>query len=271
MILIALDFETTGLQPANGAEIIEIGGYKLDTLTGEVATFQKFCKPSTKIPQFITHINGIDNNMVKLAKSFSAEWEAFCLWCGEFDYLVVHNASFETSFIGHYAKDSSVFQETSVIDTLAMARKRLDSSSNKLTVLCEQYNITLDNAHRALDDAIATMHLLVDVLLPTYKNPNTALKNNSKRIDDIYMRMLSNRNKRLEKQLYTERQKPVKQKPKAKNRFISKAIGYLLIGLAYLFYLFWVVSLFDEGISSWTFIIIGGILHFIGKFKVEDK
>jgi len=177
---ISIDFETTGLFPDHGDEIIEIGATKFTFDNAAVDEFVTLCKPKRKIREKATKINGIKNEDVEHAGSPWEEWNKFLSWAGEFDYLVAHNASFEMKFLNSlYAKNQVELPKFMFIDTLALARKRIyDRPSYKLIDLANHLNIHIENPHRALDDSRATARLCL-LVIETYKNKNTAIKNNA--------------------------------------------------------------------------------------------
>lgn len=151
---VAFDLETTGLS-AEEDSIIEIGALKVRN--GKVCErFMEFVKPSQPIPEKITQITGITNEMVKVArptKDIICDFVSFC----ETDVLVGHNIMFDYKFMKNHASKYNMTFEKSGIDTLQIARnvlKHLESKS--LGALCEYYQITNQAAHRAYHDALAT-------------------------------------------------------------------------------------------------------------------
>ncbi len=181
MKLIALDFETTGLDPQEGAEIIEIGASSFTLDGGLIETFSALCKPSKQISKRITKINGITNQDVESEPAAVVRWNEFLEWAGECQALVAHNAPFELKFIRRLYEDlGQEVPDLPMIDTLKLARRRIEGvKSYKLVDLVEHFDIELVNAHRAPDDAKATAEL-ARVILNGYSNPKAAVKSNTK-------------------------------------------------------------------------------------------
>ena len=151
---IALDLETTGLTPEADA-IIEVGAVL--ARDGEiVAEYQALVNPGRPIPPEITRLTHIDDEMVAGRPVFSRiapELEAFV---GERP-IVGHSVGFDLGFLRH----AGLFRRNAAIDTLELAAVLLPSEARySLTNLRTVVGITGDSAHRALDDAAATMRLL---------------------------------------------------------------------------------------------------------------
>lgn len=187
-MLVALDFETTGLDPGKGAEIIEIGAYKFN-LEGDRFdndTFQVFCKPKREIPSYITKINGIKNRNVKNAPDLVDGWSDFLDWAGDTDAFVAHNAPFEAKFIDSiYYKHGRTTPDFLLIDTLMLARRRISGSNSfKLVDLSSHLGIRLKNAHRAVDDAVATGELLMKIS-ETYQQPVSSVMKSGQALSEI--------------------------------------------------------------------------------------
>lgn len=153
-IYVVFDIETTGLDPLK-EEIIEIGACKV--VNGRIdETFSTFVKPSKHIPREITEITGITDEMVADAPSINYVMPDFYKFC-DGATLVCQNTAFDTSFIYNISKKLSYNFNHPTMDTLAMAREKLPGLKNyKLGTIVEKLNISLVNAHRALDDATAT-------------------------------------------------------------------------------------------------------------------
>lgn len=154
---IAFDIETTGLSP-NENEIIEIGALKVRE--GKVQDrFMEFIKPKFPIPENITRLTGITNDMVAGARVREQVIPEFLDFCEE-DVLIGHNIIFDYSFVANSARSLGFTFEKSGIDTLHIARTvHSDLPSKNLGALCEYYRIQNTAAHRAYHDALATAKL----------------------------------------------------------------------------------------------------------------
>ncbi len=151
-----IDLETTGLDPRN-CEIIELGAacYENGRLKEK---FSQLVKPSAPIPDEITRLTGIDNEMVKAAPSIDSVFEDFQKRLESSTWVVGHNISFDLSFLKlHQEKKAAAELEQRVLDTGILARilfPRLQRYS--LGTLIKYFGIVRHKAHRALDDCLAT-------------------------------------------------------------------------------------------------------------------
>ncbi|MBR5817071.1 MAG: PHP domain-containing protein, partial [Clostridia bacterium] len=148
---IIFDIETTGLS-ALTCNITEIGAVKYRG--GKISDkFSTFVNPGQPIPENITEITGITDDMVKDAPDVKTAVTQFLEFCGD-SILVAHNANFDTSFIKKAAEDYSIPFNNPYLDTLALSRHiNTDLKKHKLDSLQQYYGLEAFNHHRALDDA----------------------------------------------------------------------------------------------------------------------
>ncbi len=149
--IIVFDVETTGLDPEN-CRLTEIGAVRLRGL--EVAEeFQTFVNPGQPIPQNITELTGITDEMVADAPSDKEAVSAFMDFCGKAP-VVAHNANFDMSFIRAASDRHGLGFRSDSIDTLAICRALFPNKrKHTLDAMAEQFGLGDFNHHRAIDDA----------------------------------------------------------------------------------------------------------------------
>lgn len=154
---VVFDIETTGLDPYKD-KIIEIGGIKLKG-KNITDTFSVFINPQIPIPAEITKLTNITDDMVKDAETLDKVLPRFLEFCKD-TTVVAHNAKFDVGFINQKAKSLNLEYSPSVIDTLHWARILLpDQKRFGLKYVANYFNVSLDNHHRAVDDAKATAEI----------------------------------------------------------------------------------------------------------------
>lgn len=155
---ISVDIETTGLSYAND-KIIEIGAVKMRN-NQIIAQFSELIDPGIDIPYNIIQLTGIDNRMVKGSPDIKEVIPKFIEFIGDTP-LVAHNAQFDMSFIKKNAQDIGLYIKNPIIDTLTMSRLIFPHIKKyKLDVVAKYLNISLDNHHRAIDDAACAGKIL---------------------------------------------------------------------------------------------------------------
>lgn len=150
---ICFDLETTGLSPKTD-RITEIGAVRIHK--GEIVKrFDTFVDPGMPIPQKITELTGITDEMVKGAPSEGDALEAFYEFCGNEEIvLVAHNAGFDTGFLRAAAQRTGKSFDYSYIDSVAVCRSMLKDIKNcKLDTVAGYLKLKPFNHHRAEDDA----------------------------------------------------------------------------------------------------------------------
>ena len=157
---VVFDLETTGLEYSAGAKILEIGAIKLEN--GEMTEkFECFVNPEMKIPKDATAVHGIKDDDVKDAYNYSKvlrDFYKFTRGC----YLVGYNVEFDYGFIKFYGKKCGYNFDNKRIDVLKMATKNVKGITRfKLGLVADALGVSLENAHRAINDTRAT----VDVFL----------------------------------------------------------------------------------------------------------
>lgn len=158
---ICFDIETTGLSAARD-KITEIGAAKVEN--GVITdTFSTFANPEMPIPQKITQLTGITDDMVKDAPSQSEAVSAFLEFAGD-NVLVAHNAPFDTSFIAKACEDMGREYNYTSIDTVAISRAILTDIKNcKLDTVAKFLRLGDFNHHRATDDAEMLARIFINL------------------------------------------------------------------------------------------------------------
>lgn len=160
---IALDFETTGLNPADD-RVIEVSAVRfINGLPGD--TFTSLVNPHRRLSPLIIDLTGITDEMLAKApeeKKIAPELLAFL---GD-DPIVAHNLSFDLSFLKGLAKRHDLGKiKNDLYDTLFLARIFLfNESSFSLGSLSESFGFEMRDAHRAYDDAVNCGNLLVKLV-----------------------------------------------------------------------------------------------------------
>ena len=154
--LVFLDFETTGLEIGKDY-IIEIGAIKIDK-EGYEHTFQQFVKPPIELPDHITKITGITNDMVIDSHPINLVIEHLLNFI-ENSTIVVHNADFDIPWlIISLLRNQFKYPENKIVCTLEWAQQNQEGRSS-LGALSKKYGIQHANAHRALADTAVTKEL----------------------------------------------------------------------------------------------------------------
>ncbi|MGB4659796.1 MAG: PolC-type DNA polymerase III, partial [Mobilitalea sp.] len=154
---VVFDIETTGFSQTND-RIIEIGAVKI--LNGEIIDkYSTFVNPEVPIPYEIEQLTNITDEMVLEAPTIETILPEFLAFC-EGSSLVAHNASFDVGFIQKNADRMGIDIDYTVLDTVGLARILLpDLSRYKLNTVAKALKISLENHHRAVDDAGATAEI----------------------------------------------------------------------------------------------------------------
>lgn len=164
---IVLDTETTGLSPAQGHRVIEIGCLELvdRRITGR--EFHCFLHPDREIDEAAQRVHGISLKDLETAPRFPEIVDEFLEFITDTE-LVIHNAEFDVGFIEHELKlmghpQPRVTKHAKVLDTLALARKMHPGQRNSLDALCKRYEV--DASNRDVHGALIDSDLLARVYL----------------------------------------------------------------------------------------------------------
>lgn len=163
---IAFDTETTGLNPADGERVIEIGAVELINHIPTGRTFRRLINPGRPVSEATIRITGITDADLKDQPPFEHPdiVDAFLSFLGEAT-LVAHNASFDRGFLNAELARCGrpPIPEERWIDTVAMARKRFPGAPASLDALCKRFDISLES--RTFHGALLDSQLLASVYL----------------------------------------------------------------------------------------------------------
>lgn len=154
---VSLDLETTGLSPTK-SRILEIGARRVEK--GVICgSYETLVNAGVRIDPRIVELTGITQEMAESGTDTRRAVEGLLEFCGDLP-LLGHNIIFDYSFVKHNAVNLNLTFEKSGVDTLRIARRLLPDLEHKnLTALCAHYHIEQGRAHRAGDDAAATLEL----------------------------------------------------------------------------------------------------------------
>ena len=156
---VVFDIETTGFSAVTD-RIIEIGAVKVED--GKITDkFSTFVNPKRPIPFRITELTGITDEMVIGSPDIETILPQFIEFIGD-AVLVAHNASFDVGFIEQNCKRQKIEADFTYVETVALARVLLPALNRfKLDTVAKALNISLENHHRAVDDAGCTAEIFV--------------------------------------------------------------------------------------------------------------
>lgn len=161
---IALDTETTGLDPSSGHRVVEIGCVEL---MGHVRTgnhFHTYLNPERDMPREAENIHGLSSTFLADKPLFKTIARAFLEFIGD-DPLIIHNAAFDLKFLNAElnALDLPLIEFARATDTVLIARRMFPGSPANLDALCKRFNI--DTSARTKHGALLDAELLADVYL----------------------------------------------------------------------------------------------------------
>jgi DNA polymerase-3 subunit epsilon len=159
---IVLDTETTGLDPLRGDRLVEVGCIELFNRMPTGQTFHRYMNPEREMAAEAFAVHGLSTEFLADKPFFHEVVEEFLAFIGDAP-LVIHNASFDISFINaelDRLKRAPISRER-LVDTLLLARRKHPGVSNRLDDLCSRYAI--DNSRRTKHGALLDAELLAEV------------------------------------------------------------------------------------------------------------
>ncbi len=162
-----LDTETTGLNPADGHRVIEIGCVEMFNRCLSGSHFHYYLQPDREIDAEAIAVHGITHEFLQDKPRFAEIAEAFLDYI-EGAELLIHNAPFDVGFLNNeldlWDKSAPKLDaRVRIFDTLKMARELHPGQKNNLDALCKRYDI--NNTQRTLHGALLDAEILADVYL----------------------------------------------------------------------------------------------------------
>jgi DNA polymerase III subunit epsilon len=171
---IVLDTETTGLEPAEGHRLVEIGCVEIVNRFTTGQTFHAYLNPERDVPVEAFRVHGLSAEFLADKPLFSAVADDFLAFIGE-SPLVIHNAAFDTKFLNAElaALKKPALHPDRIVDTLILARRRHSGQRNDLDSLCDRYGI--DRSKRTKHGALLDSEILADVYAELMGGKQTSL------------------------------------------------------------------------------------------------
>ena len=184
MLEVILDTETTGLSTLENHRIVEIGCVELNNQIPTDKIFHTYLNPQRSVSEEAYEIHGYSDEFLSNKKTFSEISETFLNFIKD-KKIVIHNASFDLSFINYELKliNQKPIDKKNVIDTLEMARLKYPGSKNSLDALCKRFNI--DNSKREKHNALIDCHLLKEIYVHLQDKKELKLNLESGGITDL--------------------------------------------------------------------------------------
>jgi DNA polymerase-3 subunit epsilon len=161
---IVLDTETTGLDPLRGDRLVEVGCVELFNRMPTGQTFHRYMNPERDMPAEAFNVHGLSTEFLASKPLFTEVVQEFLDFIGDAP-LVIHNASFDISFINAELDriKRKAIPKDRLVDTLLLARRKHPGVSNRLDDLCSRYAI--DNSRRTKHGALLDAELLAEVYI----------------------------------------------------------------------------------------------------------
>ncbi len=159
---IIFDTETTGLSPAGGDRLVEIGCVEMVNRVETGRTFHAYFNPQRPMPSEAEAIHGLGDTFLSDKPEFAATAEALLEFIGDAP-LIAHNATFDFGFLNHELQNCSrdPICLSRMICTLVLARSRHPGAKHSLDALCTRFGV--DRSHRVKHGALLDAQLLAQV------------------------------------------------------------------------------------------------------------
>lgn len=159
---VILDTETTGLSPASGDRLVEIGCVELINRFPTGRFYHAYVNPERDMPEAAFAVHGLSAEFLSTKPKFGEVVDDFLAFVDECN-LVIHNADFDMGFINMELQriGRPTIGNERVVNTLILARRKHPGVSNRLDDLCSRYGV--DNSARTKHGALLDAELLAEV------------------------------------------------------------------------------------------------------------
>ena len=200
MLEVILDTETTGLSTLENHRVVEIACVELNNQIPTDKIFHTYLNPQRSVSEEAYNIHGYSDEFLSNKKTFSEISETFLNFIKD-KKIVIHNASFDLSFINYELKliNQKPVDKKNVIDTLEMARLKYPGSQNSLDALCKRFNI--DNSKREKHNALIDCHLLKEIYVHLLDQKDLKLNLESSEIIDSKSNFNTRKNKNISRKI----------------------------------------------------------------------
>jgi DNA polymerase-3 subunit epsilon len=163
---IVLDTETTGLEPAQGHRIIEIGCLELRNRTPTGGRYHAYINPERDVPEDAERITNLSTEFLRDKPLFADVAEGFLAFIAD-SALVIHNAEFDLKFLNAELSrlGKPAIRTERATDTVLIARRRFPGAPASLDALCRRFEISLDDRKEKGHGALLDAELLAEVYL----------------------------------------------------------------------------------------------------------
>ena len=196
MLEVILDTETTGLSTLEKHRIVEIACVELNNQIATDKVFHTYINPQRSISKDAYNIHGYSDDFLSNKKTFSEISEEFLNFIKD-KKIVIHNASFDLSFINYELRliNQKPIDIKNVVDTLEIARTKYPGSPNSLDALCKRFSI--DNSKREKHSALLDCNLLKEVYINLLDQKEMKLNLESSEVINTKFDFNAQKNKRV--------------------------------------------------------------------------
>ncbi len=193
---IFLDIETTGLSFKDNHKIVEIACIETSELIPTKRVFHKVINPERNVPDEAFKIHGFSSELLQNKPKFKEIADELLNFINGND-LIIHNASFDITFINHELKliQKDMITKNKIIDTLELARGKFPGASNSLDALCKRFNVDL--SRRTKHNAVLDCELLREVYINLLDAKEPKLSFNSQAEQKIIQNKVLNYSKKV--------------------------------------------------------------------------